>query len=154
MADRHHAGDCREGYKSFQKLSMEHKQKLATVRQRIIEANPEIAELKPFQSRVKIGEKIRTVLAVTNDKIILVDRYGQTSWHPGEYEIIGRDIWLHDVLIAIGIFNPDLLIAERLNERVTMRKQFVELLTEWKFALPLSEQREEVIAFLYDITNK
>lgn len=80
-------------------------EKLKTIRDACVAINQDIMRLDIGCNVLIFGAKKRKVCDVKNytDKgvYIVVDRYGNTEFSPNEYEILGRDIRLADVLLVV-----------------------------------------------------
>ena len=110
-----------------------------------VKNDPSIMELKKNTCKVSIlGGKIRTVQEINWDKEIEVDGYA--LWFPEtEYKILGRDIYLHDVLFSHKFTDGGVALAVSENGEFWtfggLRKQPTGVY--WNLKKPLHEQTEE-----------
>lgn len=124
-----------------------------SVQARIAELVEDVKKLE-FGCQVKDKEnKVHRVLDFDEDMILIQYLVPYENWyHVNEFEIIGRDATLADVLRAIWETGRCL----RVDERGTIELQMPTLGSKnnfcyWNLSLPLSGQSQEVIDFIGEI---
>lgn len=146
----------------FLKIKMTKPEMIEAIRKACIKANPEIVELK-FGCKVKLPGEVIAIFVrdnnsfVTDDKRRFVDHLGIKPSKFDIKEIIGREIGLADVLMAInkknghignvycrddGVFG----ILEQDDEYHNFR-----LSEKWDLTKPLTLQSEETIRFIFSL---
>ena len=137
---------------------MTHDENLDAVRRAAIAANPEIAELK-FGCNVMlpIGIEATCLGECDGDTFFAIFENGRpvfyTEEHARPFEVIGREITLPDVLLALGkvrgdagIYVSDLgIISFRYREE---KFDYHKPICKWSLRLPLSGQSAETVAHL------
>lgn len=132
---------------------MTHEEKLSAVKAKIVEAVPEIMELREGCRLVNKGDAWHEHAVITmhgcmfNGTTRKKEKYDERVW-----KILGRPITLEDVLQTALIADP----ANRTKLTVESSGQFFNTVTRqlgpyWTLGKPLDEQSSECIAFLYSL---
>lgn len=144
-------------------------EKIEYIRQKCIEANPSIKDLVfgcHFMGRSAFGDPYDTHLVFENWKekrntIRCLGPLGnQCVWDIGNIEIIGREIRLADVLLAINKVEKAWLGDWVINSRGHFVKQYINGLhvaeaARYNFLKDsLSDQDEACISFLYELLHE
>jgi len=134
-------------------------QKLEKIKEKVVEACPEVMELG-FGCEILVLKK-HTVLAVTEDGTPVINLYGGIA-SKGTFKIIGHPITLEHILKTasekwrtsygtnpvdgkkhINVFGGDRVLREG--------EVLYSLCSKWTLGQPLSSQTEETISFIYEI---
>lgn len=145
--------------------------KLQFIREKCIDANPEIVELKfgceLYHHNYHKNAKIYEVRATGNGDIVRYDTDKGHSFYSDEvaegkigrnglkeiWIIIGRPITLSDVLLAMGKTNNEQRVSMRTDGTIV----FVNVITEqtencrWNLKETFENQSKETISFIYGI---
>ena len=126
-----------------------HSEKLQAVKEAIVKAVPEIMEYGDmFKVHISNLDGLDRVVTVANEATM-----DQIKNNPriDEYEILGRPITLEDVLASLPwIALEDMKFSIPLRKK-TFRLRWKKLFCDWTLCLPLDNQPEPVIDFLYSL---
>lgn len=132
---------------------MTNQEQLQKIREKCIESNPEIVELK-FGCELK-HNSTKNIWKATGKHswsdgvaIVLTDK-GIVQWEKDTYEIIGRPIRLVDVLLAIKSIDYVIMF-----DGTFLDKYDLETGAKWNLLKDnLTLQNEETIRFIYELLH-